>query len=84
MQCRICLVDLVAARDSVGPDVSELIEVIDPAPRDKDEVVNRRQRRLQEAGRLICVITDEGWPKNYKGPFLPGVQAAIKKTVGQR
>ena len=44
VQCRVRFVDLVTAGDPIGPDVAELIEVIDPAPGDQDEIVDVRSR----------------------------------------
>src|SRR5207244_7200507 len=42
MQRRVCLVDLVPAREAVCPDAAELIEVIETSTRDKNQIFDRR------------------------------------------
>src|SRR5207245_11721464 len=46
MQRRVGLVDLVTICDPIRPNIAELIEMIDSATRDNDEIVHRRQHAL--------------------------------------
>src|SRR5580700_3007428 len=80
----VCLVDFVAARDSISPDTAELIEMIETPAGDEDQILDRRQRRLHKAGDLLSVVADEGWlwPERLRNEraLLSCVDAAIKKS----
>ena len=60
MQRCVCLVDLVTAGKAIGPDVAELIEMIQTAAGDENEIVDINSG-LQESGRFLRMIADEGW-----------------------
>jgi hypothetical protein len=61
MENCVCPVDLVTASDAISPDAAELIEVIEAAAGDKDQILNWRQRRLQESGDFFGVIAYKRW-----------------------
>ena len=88
MQNCVCPVDLVTAGDAISPDTAELIEVIESAAGDKDQILNRRQRRLQESGDLFGVIAYKRWlrPENLqnKWAFLSRINAAVEKAGSER
>src|SRR5437899_9821211 len=87
MQRCVRLLDLVTASESISPNVSELIEIIETPPRDEDEIVDVNGG-LQEAGHLLGVIADKRrlWTKRlrYKRPLLASVNAAVKESRCQR
>ena len=84
----VCPVNLVSAGDAISPDAAELIEVIEAAAGDKDQILNRRQRRLQESGDFFRVIAYKCWlrSKNLqnKWALLSGVDSAVEKAGGER
>src|SRR5207244_5033520 len=84
----VCPVDLVTAGDAISPDAAELIEVIEAAAGDKDQILNRRQRRLQESGDLFGVIAHKGGLRSEnlqdKRALLPSINAAVVKARSQR
>ncbi len=65
MQRRIRLVDLVTARDAISPNVAELIEMIDPAAGDQNEIVDV-SCCFQKASDFFGVIAYERRTKQYR------------------
>ena len=63
MQRRVRFVDLVTARYAPSPNIAELIEPIDPAAGDEDQIMNRGQRCLQKSGDLFGFVADERRPE---------------------
>src|SRR5213080_3460467 len=55
MQRRVGLVDLVTICDPIRPNIAELIEMIDSSG-DKDQIVDRRQSRLQKSSNLLRLV----------------------------
>src|SRR5207247_7507264 len=84
----VCPVNLVTAGDAISPDAAELIEVIEATARDKDKVLNRRQRRLQESGHLFGMIAYQRWLRSRnlqnKWALLSRVNAAVEQPRSQR
>jgi hypothetical protein len=84
MQYGVSPVDLVAAGDTIRPYAAELIEVIEPAAGDKDQILDRCERGLQESGDFFGVIAYEGWLRSEdlqnERAFLPGINAAVKES----
>ena len=80
----IGLVDLITASDAIRPDAAELVEVIEAPAGHEDQIFDRGKRRLRETCDLIGVIANERGTKQYKRAFLTCVNAAVKKTRGQR
>src|SRR5437773_1957016 len=58
MQRCACLVDLVTGGAAIGPDVAELIEMIQTAAGDENEIVDINSG-LQESSRFLRMIADE-------------------------
>jgi len=58
MQRCVRLVDLVTAGTAIGPDVTELIEMIQTAAGDENEFVDINSG-LQESSRFLRMIADE-------------------------
>src|SRR5436305_4845685 len=83
MQRRIGLIDLVAARNPIGPNVAELIEMIESPAGDKNQIVDRRQSHLQKSSKVGDAITDEGRTKRRKRPLLFSLHMAKEKSVCQ-
>src|SRR5215470_6229517 len=85
---RICLVDLIAAGDTISPDAAERVEVSELAAGDKDQVFNWRQRRLRNAGDLLCVVAYKSrlWSERLRNEWalLPGIDPAVVKARGER
>src|SRR5438876_1406845 len=88
MQRRICLVDLVTAREPVRPDVAELIEMIEASAGDKGPVRQRSHGRLQKSGCFLRLIADGCRLRSEclgnKRPLLARVHAAVKKSRRKR
>jgi hypothetical protein len=85
MQRCVCLVDLVTAGKTIGPHVTELIEMIEAPARDEDQVFDRRRSRLQKSGCLLGMIAYKGWlwPKNLQNEraLLPSIDATVKESA---
>jgi len=78
---------LVSAGDAISPDAAELIEVIEAAAGDKESILNRRQRRLQESGDFSCDRYKCGCgSKNLQNKWAleSGVDSAVEKAGGER
>src|SRR5439155_1836251 len=79
--------DLVTASESISPNISELIEIIETPSRDEDEIVDVN-RSLQEAADFLGVIADKRRLRTkrlrYKRSLLASVQAAVKKSGSER
>src|SRR6266567_1064634 len=88
MQRRIRFLDLVTACESIGPDVAELIEMIEASTGNERPVGERSHGRLQKSRRFLRAIADECRlrPKclGNKRPFLARVHAAVKKSRRKR
>ena len=84
MQRCVCLVDLVTAGNAISPHATELIEIIEPAASDKDQILDWRQRRLQKSRDLLRVVADKSWlwPKRLRNEraLLPRVNTAVEKS----
>ena len=84
MERRVCPVDPVAACNAISPDPAELIEMIEPATSNEDQVFDWRQCRLQKSGDFFGVIAHKGRLRaenlKNKRTLLPGINATIKET----
>src|ERR1700737_829639 len=69
VQRRVCFVDLVTARDSIGPNVTELVEVIEASAGDENEIVDV-YCRLQKSRDLLRLVPNECWAKQHERTFL--------------
>src|SRR5215470_2602271 len=80
----VCLVDLVTACNAISPHTAELVEMIEPAAGDQDQILDRRQRRLHKARNLLCVVADKSWlwPKGLRNEraLLPRINTAVEKS----
>ena len=59
VQGSVGLADEITARYPPGPDIAELIEMIEPAAANKNQTCNRLQRQLAEDAGLLSVIADK-------------------------
>ena len=86
MQGHISLFDLVTASDAIGPNIAELIEVIESSPGDEHQVLDWCQRRLQKGADLPGVVAHERRLRSEylqdEGPFLFGIYLTIEKSRG--
>src|SRR6478609_3445065 len=84
VQRRVCLVDLIAACNAISPHAAELVEIIEPAAGDKDQILDWRQRRLHKARDLLRVVADKSWlrPERLRNEraLLPGINTAVEKS----
>ena len=84
MQRRVCLVDLIAACNAISPHAAELVEMIEPAAGDKDQIFDWRQRRLHKARDLLRVVADKSWlwPERLRNEWalLPRINTAVEKS----
>src|ERR1700693_2456422 len=87
MQRRVRLVDLVTARDSISPNITELIEVIDTPASDENQIVDIHGP-LQKSANFPSEITNESRLRSKglrnKRPFLAGFHPIEKKSGGER
>src|SRR5262249_3769318 len=78
---RICLVHLITAGNTISPYAAERVEVSELAAGDKDQILNWRQRRLPNAGDLLCMVAYESrlWSEHLRNEWalLPGIDPAI-------
>src|SRR5438045_2943439 len=77
---RVCPVDPVAACNAISPDPAELIEMIEPATSNEDQVFDWRQCRLQKSGDLFGVIAHKGRLRAITPKRSPDFNATIKET----
>src|SRR5215472_486648 len=88
VQRRVGLVDLVTAGDPISPNAAELVKMIETPASNEDQVVDRRQRRLEKSGNLLGVIAHKGWLRperlRNKRPLLAGIDFAVEKPTRER
>ena len=78
----------VIAGHTVGPDISELIEMIETPARHQGQIGERRHGYLQETRGLLGMVADEFRLRSEdlqnKRAFLSGIDAAVKKSGDNR
>src|SRR6266480_2342385 len=83
MQRRVRLVDLVAARESIRPNVAELVEVIVASAGHENQIVDLG-RRFEKARRFLSMIAYERRlrPKSLQNerPLLPCIYPTVEKS----
>src|SRR6266481_2694705 len=83
----VCLVDLVAAGNAITPHAAELVEIIEPAAGNKDQILDWRQRYLCKPRNVLGVVADESRlrPERLRNEraLLTRINTAVVKSRSQ-